>query len=98
MSKATKEVLHDLEARQTVLPPLAPRAVNLRYALPALGLALASLAGAQSTDAAQQLTEGAKSQMASAIPLIVGLLVTGIGITIAFFINKNAKKGIKSAG
>lgn len=56
------------------------------------------LAGAQATDAATQLTTAAKSQMEAVVPLLVGLLVVGIGITVAFFVNKNAKKGVKSAG
>ena len=90
---------------QTVLPPLVPRRKAPAYlrttALTSVLLApfaLVGLAGAQSTDAASQLTSGAKSQMEAAVPLIVGLLVVGIGLTVAFMVNKNAKKGINKAG
>lgn len=86
---------------QTVLPPLAPRRKASSYLLATALLApfaLMGLAGAEGTDAASQLTSGAKSQMEASVPLIVGLLVVGIGLTVAFMVNKNAKKGINKAG
>lgn len=73
----------------------APR---FRVILPATALALYSAAHAEGTDAATQLTSAAKTQMEAVVPLLVGLLVVGIGITVAFFVNKNAKRGVRSAG
>ena len=71
---------------------------TFRAVLPVAALSLYGLASAQATDAATQLTSAAKTQMEAVVPLLVGLLVVGIGITVAFFVNKNAKKGVKSAG
>lgn len=83
---------------RTTLPPLAPRRSSpVTLAALALGAAaLGATAGAEG--AGTQLTTAAQAEMTAALPLIVGLLVVGIGITVAFFINKNVKKGVRSAG
>lgn len=79
-----------------VQPARATRLINA--AKTSALLAPFALTGAFAEGAAEQLSAGAKSQMEGAIPLIIGLLLVGIGLTVAFFVNKNVKKGVKSAG